>query len=106
MLFSLAIWPTCSLFSNAVLGHHHCEHSVVTLMQEKRIRAKHSINQLQKQVKQQQLQVSTRVKKQVASVRNLPRVRPPRSNQELLLTPSGDLSQLCTHTGADAECLL
>jgi hypothetical protein len=44
-------------------------------MQEKRIRAKHSINQLQKQVKQQQLQVSTRVKKQVASVRNLPRVR-------------------------------
>ena len=45
--------------------------------QEKRIRAKHSINQLQKQVKQQQLQVSTRVKKQVASVRNLPRVRTP-----------------------------
>lgn len=45
-------------------------------MQEKRIRAKHSISQLQKQVKQQQLQVSTRVKKQVASVRNLPRVRP------------------------------
>ena len=46
-------------------------------VQEKRIRAKHSINQLQKQVKQQQLQVSTRVKKQVASVRNLPRVRTP-----------------------------
>jgi choline-phosphate cytidylyltransferase len=45
----------------------------VSFVREKRIRAKHSINQLQKQVKQQQLQVSTRVKKQVASVRNLPR---------------------------------
>ena len=45
------------------------------LPQEKRIRAKHSITQLQQQVKKQRLQVSTRVKKQVASVRNLPRVR-------------------------------
>ena len=55
----------------------YSRHTVLCDAQEKRIRAKHSINQLQKQVKQQQLQVSTRVKKQVASVRNLPRVRTP-----------------------------
>lgn len=45
----------------------------VSFVREKRIRAKHSITQLSQQMKNRQLQVSTRVKKQVASVRNLPR---------------------------------
>lgn len=46
-------------------------------MQEKRIRAKHSITQLQRSVKDRQLQVSTRVKKHAASVSKIPLVGTP-----------------------------
>ena len=45
------------------------------LVQEKRIRARHSMQQLSKQMRDRQLKVQDRVKKQVSSVRNLPRVR-------------------------------
>ncbi len=47
----------------------------IVTAQEKRIRARHSMQQLSKQMRDRQLKVQDRVKKQVSSVRNLPRVR-------------------------------
>lgn len=83
----------------------------VSFVREKRIRAKHSINQLQRQVKDRQLQVSTRVKKHAATVKRIPEgmeqgVKDFAQNVETLMdrVVSGDLALKLTQDADKLVC--